>query len=438
MSAEVPAQDNGESMNAPIEWPGRPDAPPRGGLLDQSRARRWLGVVEWGVRTGLYTYERPLQGKCAPHVRVADRPMLMMSSYDYLGLIGHPEIETAAVEAIRTYGTGSGGVRLLTGTTELHRALDADLAAFKGTEAALSFSSGFLANLAAVSALVGPHDRVILDAYAHRSLVDACRLARAPFQRFSHNDPASLDMELRRPSTARRTLVIVEGVYSMDGDLCPLPDIIDLKRRHGAYLMVDEAHSFGVLGHHGRGIDEHYGLDPREVDLWAGSLSKAIPSTGGFLAGAGDIIQYLKHESAPYFFSAAACPASVAAARAALRVVEHEPQRRIQVMQRARQLRDNLKTRGISTGKSSTPIVPVLIGTNEDTWTVARRLEDEGILASAVVPPAVPRGAARLRLCCMATHSENDIARTVETLAGIVPSARHDPAPRGERTAPPR
>lgn len=404
----------------------------RGGLLDQARARRWLGVIEWGVRTGLYTYERAMEGKCGPRVSVSGRSMLMMSSYDYLGLIGHPDIEAAAIDAIRDFGTATGGVRLLTGTTELHSQWDADLARFKGTESAVTFSSGFLANLAAVSALVGPHDRVILDAYAHRSIVDACRLARVPIQRFQHNDMSALESQLQCHSSARRTLIIVEGVYSMDGDVCPLPDVVELKNRHGAHLMVDEAHSFGVLGQHGRGVDEHFGVNPQDVDLWVGSLSKAIPSNGGFLAGAADLVRYLKHESAPYFFSAAACPASVAAARAALHVVEQETHRRESVMHLASKLRDGLRSNGILTGNSSTPIVPVMIGSNENTWKVARQLADEGILASAVVPPAVPRGLARLRLCCMATHSPADIAEAVTKLAHIVPQCLANPAGRND------
>lgn len=395
---------------------------PLAGLLAQPRARRWLGVVEWGVRTGLYTYQRALQGRCGPRVSVAGKSMLMMSSYDYLGLIGHPDIENAAIDAIRTYGTGTGGVRLLTGTNELHQQLDADIAAFKGTEAAATFSSGFLANLAAVSALVGPHDRVILDDRAHRSIVDACRLARVPLQRFAHNDVRALHTELARATSARRTLIIVEGIYSMDGDMCPLPEIVEVKSRFGAHLMVDEAHSFGVLGPNGRGVDEHFGVNPQDVDLWMGSLSKAIPSNGGFLAGGHELIQYLKHESAPFFFSAAACPASAAAARAALRVVTAEPWRRERVMHLAKRLRDGLQEHGITIGRSTSPIVPVICGSNENAWRAARQLADVGILASAVVPPAVPRGASRLRLCCMATHTEGDMHETVDQLVKIFPA----------------
>jgi 7-keto-8-aminopelargonate synthetase-like enzyme len=263
---------------------------------------------------------------------------------------------------------------------------------------------------------------VILDDRAHRSILDACRLARVPVQRFAHNDVSALETELEHTNTARRTLIIVEGVYSMDGDICPLPQIVEAKSRFGAHLMVDEAHSFAVLGQRGRGVDEHFGVNPRDVDLWMGSLSKAIPSNGGFLAGGRELINYLKHESAPFFFSAAACPASVAAARAALRVVAEEPWRRERVMHLAQLLREGLQSHGISTGCSTTPIIPVVCGSNENAWKAARGLADAGILASAVVPPAVPRGSSRLRLCCMATHTEADMLESIEQLAKILPS----------------
>lgn len=388
-------------------------------LLDISRARKWFETVAWGVRTDLYTYQQALEGHSGPHVKVGGRSMLMMSSYDYLGLIGHSAIENAVVEAIRKYGTGTGGVRLLTGTTELHRELEEDLARFKGTEAALTFTSGYLANLAAICALVGPKDRVILDVRAHRSIVDACRLARVPVSHFRHNDMESLCGELERKPAVRRTLIIVEGVYSMDGDICFLPELVEMKRRHGAYLMVDEAHSFGVLGATGRGVHEHFGIAPGEVDIWMGSLSKAIPSNGGFVAGSRSLVIYLQHESAPFFFSAAACPAPVAAVRAALKVIQEEPWRLKDLAKNASRLRAGLRNLGYDIGASETPIVPVLLGENERAWRTARQLEDYGILSSAVVAPAVPQGAARLRFCTMATHTEGDIEKVVDAMGDL-------------------
>jgi hypothetical protein len=266
--------------------------------LDAARARRWFETLGWGVETGHYTYQQPLQGRSGPRVVVGGQELLLISAYDYLGLIGHPAIEEAAVEAVRQFGTGSGGVRLLTGTTELHRRLEREIAAFKGTEAAVTLSSGYLANVGLIPAVVGRADRILLDARVHRSLVDGCRVAGVPYHFFVHNDPAALEEKLAEGRGAR-TLIAVEGVYSMDGDICPLPEIVDLKRRYGAALLVDEAHSFGVLGATGRGVDEHFGVAAGEVDFWTGSLSKAVPANGGFIAGSAAHILYLQHEAGP-------------------------------------------------------------------------------------------------------------------------------------------
>ena len=383
----------------------------RNGLLESDRVNRWMEVVGWGMEKGLYTYQRRLDAGSDARTSVGGRPFLMMSSYDYLGLLGHPDLAEAAVDAVRRFGTGSGGVRLLTGTNALHVALEEDLARFKGVEAAITFTSGYVANLAAVTALLGPRDAAILDARAHRSLVDACRTARVPFRFFHHNDPGSLEQVLTGWQVPGRRLIVAEGVYSMDGDVCPLPDLVALKERHGAYLMVDEAHAIGVLGPEGRGVHDHFGLEPTAVDLWMGTLSKAIPATGGYLAGSRALITYLQHEAAPFMFSAALTPPDTAAARAALRVMEREPWRRRAVTERADRLRDGLRDLGFDVGASCSPIVPVVLGGEEQAWELARNLEDEGVLVSAVVPPAVPRGGSRLRLCAMASHAAEDIER---------------------------
>jgi 8-amino-7-oxononanoate synthase len=404
-----------------------------GALLDAPGADAWMSLVEWGSHTDLYTFQVPLDGRSGPRVETRGQPLLMLSSYDYLGLIGHPAIETAAIEAVRTYGTGSGGVRLLTGTNTLHRELERELAAFKGTEAAITFTSGYTAALAVISALFGPGDRVVLDARSHRSVIDACKLAGVPMRRFRHNDPDSLDAELRRESSARRTLVVVEGIYSMDGDICPLPRILEVTRRHGAYLMVDEAHSFGVLGRTGRGIDEHWGLEAAEVDIWMGSLSKAIPANGGFLAGRRELMIYLQHGGAPYMFSAALCPPAAAAARAALQVIAAEPGRLMTLRRNALRLRKGLHDLGYDTGASETPIVPVVQGANEAAFRLARDLFSAGVVASAVIPPAVPRRAARLRLCATAAHSAGDIEEALAAFDAVRP---HSAAARAEVNEP--
>lgn len=396
-------------------------------LLKSARARRLLGSISWGSRNDLYIYQQALERKSGPRVYLNGRPFRMISSYDYLGLIGHPAIESAAVEAINRYGTGTGGVRLLTGTTDLHWLLEKELAAFKGTEAALTFSSGYLANLAVVSTLCGPSDRIIIDSKAHRSIVEACRLSRVPTDRFDHNSLSSLEKMLKKTPRGRRTLIIIEGIYSMDGDICRLPEIIELKKKHEAYLMVDEAHSFGVLGSKGRGVDEHFKAEPSDVDIWMGSLSKAIPSNGGFIAGSKDLIIFLQHAAAPFIFSAALSPAAVAAACEALRVIEKEPERLAKLHHNAVFLRDRLQGLGFDTGVSESPVIPVILGDEEKTLRITRQIFALGIIATPVLTPAVPQGGARIRLCATAAQDEsflNDIVegfRKARSLVSVLP-----------------
>ncbi len=403
----------------------RPPAPPSD-LLHLPAARRWFELLSWGDEEGLYTYQLPLEGRTGSRVTVLGRSRLMLSCYDYLGLAGHPMVEEAAVAAIRTHGTGTGGVRMLSGTTALHRELEREIASFKGVEAAITFGSGYLANLAVVSALIGPRDRVLIDAHAHRSLHDACLLARVPTRTFPHNDVEALERELRRTPAGHRTLILVDGLYSMDGDICPLPGLVELKRRHGAFLLVDEAHALGTLGATGRGVHEHFGIEAGAVDVWTGSLSKAVPSNGGFIAGRRDVILYLQHTAAPFWFSAALAPSSAGAAAGALRVARSEPQRLETLRRNTGRLRDGLRARGFDTGKSASAIVPVLVGDEVAAWRLARRLFDEGVLVSAVVHPAVPRGGARMRLCATAAQSASDLEEALDAFdragrrAGIV------------------
>jgi 8-amino-7-oxononanoate synthase len=402
------------------------------GLADITSARRWLEVIGWGLRSDLYTYQQPYGSRGGPRVELEGRGFIQASSYDYLGLIGHREIEAAALDAVRRFGTGTGGVRLLTGTNVLHRELEAEVARTKGTEAAAVFTSGYLATLGGIAALMGPRDRVVLDERAHRSIFDACRLAGVPHATFRHNDVASLERVLQSASTRGRTLVAVEGAYSMDGDVCPLPEIVEVKNRYSAYLMVDEAHSFGVYGASGRGIDEHFGVPTGEVDLWMGSLSKAIPSNGGFLAGRRDLIIYLQHAASPFFFSAALCPAATAAAHEALHVIARERWRIEAVHRNAVRLRSGLQELGFDTGASSGLIVPVIVGSDELAYRAARSLFDRGVIATAVVFPAVQPGSARLRLCATAAQSEREIGCILEAFRSMNQGDRWMAGPGGD------
>lgn len=392
------------------------------GLLDHRTARRWLDVVAWGAREELYTFQQALESKSGPQVEVRGQTFGMLSSYDYLGLIGHPVIEAAAISAVRKFGTGTGGVRLLTGTNTLHRQLEERLAAFKRTEAAITFTSGYAANLAVFAALLEPRDRVVVDERIHRSIVDALRMAKVPYVTFRHNDPQSLEDVLRdKPRSRRtRTLIAVEGVYSMDGDVCPLPEIVRLKEQYGAFLLVDEAHALGVLGPTGRGADEHFGLPAGAVDLWTGSLSKTIPANGGYLAGSRQLILYLQHGSAPFMFSAALCPAAAGAALSALDVIEREPERLRRLWTNAAYLHDSLRGLGYDIGSSASPVIPVMAGDDEAAYRLARHLFDCGFLASAVVFPAVPSGKARLRLCATAAQAPEMLEEAVAAFAAYV------------------
>jgi glycine C-acetyltransferase len=397
-----------------------PRHPAAGGLIDCPRAHRWLALLAWGEDRDLYTYQQPLDGHPSPRVRVGGRPLLMLSAYDYLGLAGHPEIDAAAIAAIREFGTGTGGVRMLTGTTALHQELERELAAFQGVAGAVTFSSGYIANISAITALVGPADQVLIDARAHRSLHDACRLAGVPTRAFRHNDLAALERALAEGRRrGRRILMCVDGLYSMDGDLSPLPDLVALKERYDAFLLVDEAHALGVLGASGRGVHEHFGLPAGCVDVWTGSLAKAVPANGGFVAGSRELVVYLQHAAAPYWFSAALCPPAAAAALQALRVMAREPERLIRLRHAADALRSGLQGLGYDTGASAAAVVPVILGGDTRAWEVARRLYDQGVIASAVVHPAVPRGAARLRLCATAALSEQDLHEALAAFRSV-------------------
>jgi glycine C-acetyltransferase len=387
-------------------------------LLD-ARARRIFESTALACTVDAYPFQMPLQAKAGPCVLADGHEMLMMSSYDYLGLIGDPRIDRAAIDAVQRYGTSTSGARLLTGTLDIHYLMEQDLADFKGTEAALTFSSGYMANLGLITALFGPSDRVIVDALCHRSLLDACRMAGVQVQRFRHNDPESLRDEIRSGPAANRTVIISDGVFSMDGDICCLPDLIAIKKEFGCFLLMDEAHASGVLGETGRGTDEHFGIATDEVDMWTGSLAKSIPSAGGFVAVSQEVAIYLQHASSPYIFSAAMAASSVAAIRAGLAILKEEPHRVAQIRHNANYLRAGLKDLGYDTGLSETAVIPVILKDETTTALFARRLRDFGIIAAPVMFPAVAQGAARLRLCVTAAHTREHLEFVLEAFAQL-------------------
>lgn len=369
-----------------------------------------------------YFYLQATVGKTNHRVTMADgREMIQLASYSYLGLIGHPAIEQAAKQAIDEYGTGAGGVRLLTGTTDLHERLEARIAAFSGREDACVYSSGYVANVAIITGLTGPGDLVLMDKLDHASIVDGCLLSGAKWGTYRHNDMAHLEKLLAKAAGQHPTiLVIADSVFSMDGDVMDLPATRRLCDQYGARLMVDEAHSIGSLGATGHGIEEHFDM-AGSIDLKMGTLSKSIPSVGGYLAASAEIVDYQRHMSRPFIFSAALPPAQTAAAIAAFDVIEAEPWR-VQELHRVQQsYADGLRAQGWDTMDSTTCVVPVLVGDEAATMDLTRMLFDLGVFVCPIVHPAVPRGMDRLRTCLMATHTDEDITHVLDAFAQAGP-----------------
>ncbi|MCI0394742.1 MAG: aminotransferase class I/II-fold pyridoxal phosphate-dependent enzyme [Chloroflexi bacterium] len=377
-----------------------------------------LWDVDFYKEQGVYFYLEEVQ-EILPNGRVmvaGHGEMIMLGSYSYLGLIGHPKINQAAREAVDKYGTGTHGVRLLAGTLAIHNQLEAKIAEFKRAEAAVTFSSGYVTNVAVISSLLRKGDTVICDKLNHASIVDGCLLSQARFLRFRHNDMEHLERRLADCEPALRKLVIVDAVFSMDGDIINLPEVSRLCRQYGAYLMVDEAHSIGVLGETGHGIEEHFDLPPDSVDIKMGTLSKTVPSAGGYAAGSRELCQFLKHEARGFIFSAALPPASAAASLAAFEVIEEEPERIQKLRRNFQYLAGKLRAAGFDLLNTETAIIPVMCFQLEKAALLAKYCQDRGIFVQAIVAPVVPEGQARLRATVSANHSLEDLDYCVEAL----------------------
>lgn len=371
-----------------------------------------------------YFYLQPVEAVNGAYATIGGRQMLLASSYSYLGLLGHPAIEAAAQDALTRYGTGTHGVRLLAGNTDLHDRLERRVAAFVGAEAAVVYSSGYLANFAAISALIGRNDVVICDKLDHASIVDGCLLSGARLVRVPHNDIPAFDRELTKVPDGSGALVVVDAVFSMDGDLIDLPALVDVCRRRRAWLMVDESHSLGVLGREGRGIESHFGLDGA-VPIKMSSLSKSVPSLGGYIAGSADLITYLKHASRAFIFSASLPPASTAAVIASLDIMEAEPERVARLQANVRRLRAGLRGGGVPVRDDPTPIVPVITGDDDAALRMARYLFDHDVFALPILSPAVPPRTSRLRITVTAAHTDAE----VDAVAGAVAAAWRENVP---------
>jgi 8-amino-7-oxononanoate synthase len=370
-------------------------------------------IVDELKTKGIYPYFKALESEQAPEVVINGKKFIMFGSNNYLGLANDPRMKKAAIEAIEKFGTGVAGSRFLNGNTVLHEELERKLARFKGRERALIYATGYQMNVGVVSALAGPGDVVIVDKLDHASIIDGCRMSGAEIKRFKHNDLLDLEKVLKSIDKNKGKLVIVDGVFSMEGDIAPLPEISKICRKYGARLIVDDAHATGVLGKSGRGTCEYFGLENGEVDLVVGTCSKSFASVGGFVVGDKKVIDYIQHVSRSMIFSAALPPACVASISKAIDIIEEEPQRIKQLWDNSKYLLKRLKDIGCNIGPTQTPIIPVLIGDNEKTFMLWRMLFDNGVFSNPVISPAVPPKRTLIRVVVTATHTKEQLDRAL-------------------------
>jgi len=371
--------------------------------LDQKHLLRRLSTVESSV---------------GPRIKMNGRSLLLMCSNDYLGLASHPELRRAAARAMEQYGFGSGASRLISGTSPLHQELERRLALFKNTDAALLFNSGYAANTGIIPAIAGEGDVVLSDSLNHASIIDGCRLSKAAINVYRHKDLDHLESLLAKSGHARRKLIVTDGVFSMDGDIAPLPGLVQLAEKYHALLMVDDAHATGVIGNSGKGTAEYFGLAGR-VPIQMGTLGKALGSFGAYVAGERALIDYLVNTARSFIFSTALPPAVCAASLAALDIVEKEPERRNRLWDNRNRFVKGLEALGVGVGGSESPIIPIMIGDSGKAFKAGQELLSRGIYATAIRPPTVPEGTARIRMTVMATHSEADINETLEAFNGL-------------------
>jgi glycine C-acetyltransferase len=375
-------------------------------------------LEQWRVE-GTYQRLRILESESAAESRFDGKEVINLASNNYLGLTTHPKLREAAIEAVRKFGVGSGAVRTISGTMTLHMQLEERIAQFKNVEACVVFQSGFAANAGTVSAILTPEDHIVSDELNHASIIDGCRLSRAKIHVFPHKDVAAAETILAElENLPGRKLLISDGVFSMDGDIGPLPGLVEAAERHGAIMMVDDAHSSGVLGRNGRGTIDHFGLDGR-VHVQVGTLSKAIGVLGGYVCGSRDLIEFLYHRARPFLFSTSHPPAVAAACLAAFDVLEQEPDRIEMLWDNTRHFKKGLAAAGFNTGISETPITPVIVGEAKTAHELSRALFEEGVLATGIAFPTVAKGKARVRTIVSATHTKAELDRALEVFEKV-------------------
>jgi len=371
------------------------------------------------MAAGMYPYFRPIQSGPGSEVIIDGKSMIMIGSNNYLGLTGHPKVVEAAIRAIKKYGTGCTGSRFLNGTLDIHEELEYRLAKFMNREAALCFSTGFQSNQGAISTLVGKDDIVFTDRADHASIVDGCRLAFGKMVKYKHNDMKDLERVLSTHKDKNvGKLIVTDGVFSMEGDIVHLPDLVRVAEKFGARIYVDDAHAIGVLGKHGRGTGEHWNMEDK-IDITMGTFSKSFASLGGFIAGDEPIIHYIKHHARALIFSASMPPSAVATVLACLDIIESEPERIEQLWKNTRKMREGYKSLGFDIGTSETPIIPIKIGEDEDCFAFWKLMFENGIFANPAISPAVPPHEAILRTSYMATHTDEELDKVLDIFSKL-------------------
>ena len=377
------------------------------------RCRNYTRAKET-MEAGIYPYFKPIQSGAGSEVIIDGRKMIMIGSNNYLGLTNHPKVKEAAIDAIERYGTGCTGSRFLNGTLDIHEELEERLAAFVHMESSLVFSTGFQTNLGTIATLVGKDDLMFTDRSDHASIVDGCRIAFGKTIKYKHNDMSDLERVLEAHKDKKVGKIIVsDGVFSMEGDIVNLPDLVELAEKYSTKVYVDDAHSIGVLGDHGRGTAHHFGCVDR-VDLVMGTFSKSFASLGGFIAGEEIVIQYIKHHSRPFIFSASMPPSAVATVLACLDIMESDTERLEQLWRNTRKMKEGFDSMGFNTIQSQTPIIPILIGEDEDCFYFWKQLFENGIFTNTAISPAVPPHEAIIRTSYMATHTEDQLDKVLE------------------------
>jgi 8-amino-7-oxononanoate synthase len=372
---------------------------------------------------GYYLYQEALGSAPTTHIRVRNGKtgqwldLLNMASYNYLGISYRPEVKKAAAEAIEKYGLGASGSPILSGTFDIHEEFASELARFKEKEACVLFPTGYSANVGFISALMRAGDTIFLDQYSHASIVDGAILAKSKTIFFRHNNP--LDLERKMAKEKGKKLVVVEGVYSMDGDMCALPEVVEVTKRHGARMLIDEAHSTFLFGNHGRGVAEHFGLD-KEVDFHLGTFSKSLGGQGGFVAGTRELVDYVTAFGRSRFFSCNLSPVLTAGLLAALRIAATEPGLRAKMWSNVAYLRRRFAEEGIDIGKSNSQVMPVMVNNDAKVFAVAEKIQDRGLFLNPVTFPAVPKHKSRLRVSVSAAHTEEDLETAVQAIAGVL------------------